>query len=104
MGERAAGGNVCSARGDGGLVVVGPGLIVFRRVGDGLKQRIVALRLDEAQRGRDLSLRQLVHQAVQLLPVRHASMVPLSASGAASGNHVPNRVPKSANLTEAYLT
>jgi len=56
MGERAAGGNVCSALGDGGLVLVGPGLIVFGRVGDGLKQRIVALRLDEAQRGRDLSL------------------------------------------------
>ena len=104
MGERAAGGNVCSALGDGGVILVGPGLIVFSRVGEGLKQRVVALGFDQAQRGRDLSLGQFVDQAMQLLPVRHASMVPLPASEVASGDRVPNRVPKSANLTRSNLT
>ena len=76
MRECVPGCKVCPTLGDGGLVFTGPGLVVFGRVGEGLKHRVMALRLNEAQGGGDLGLGQFVHQAVQLLPVRHVSMVP----------------------------
>ncbi len=88
------GGKVGTALGDGGLVVAGPGLVVLRCVREGLKHWIVALRLNEAKRGGELGLRQFVHQAVQLLPVRDASMVPRERPEPPLQNDVPNRVPK----------
>lgn len=82
VGDRATRGQVCAAVGDRGLVFIRPRLVVLCRVREGPKQRIVTLGLDEAKRGINLGVGQFLHQAVQLLPVRHASIVLPWATGA----------------------
>jgi hypothetical protein len=94
MGERAALGEVCAALGDGSFIVVGPRLVVLRRIGEGVKQRVVALCLDEAKRRCDLGLVELVDEAVQLLAVRHALIVLPSPPRVASEKPCPDPCPQ----------
>jgi hypothetical protein len=76
MGERTAGDEVGTAFDDGGLALVRAGLVILGSVGDRLEHRVMALHLNDAQRRSQVGFGQLVHQAVQLLPGRHASIVP----------------------------
>lgn len=91
MGERAASGDVGAAFGDGGLVLVSPRLVVLRRVGEGLKHGIMALRLNEAQRRGQLGFGQLIHQAMQLLPGCHVQHDTAGTTDDVPCDEVPNR-------------